>query len=104
MKIQKGTPISYNIYSQNALKKSEGNVSCAVQSQEPLASTSQIPFTGMNKLVPKRMDVEAETKKLLKQIGEILEFDTSDFSPADYALAAIKKMLATFRNIETRKK
>lgn len=103
MKIQKGTPISYNIYSQNALKKSEGNVSCAVQSQEPLASTSQIPFTGMNKLVPKRMDVEAETKKLLKQIGEILEFDTSDFSPADYALAAIKKMLATFRNIETRK-
>ena len=103
MKIQKGTPISYNIYSQNTLKKSEGKLSGAVESQEQLASTSQIPFTGMNKLVPKRMDVEAETRKLLKQIGEILEFDTSDFSPADYALSAMKKMLATFRNIEARK-
>jgi hypothetical protein len=58
----------------------------------------------MNKLVPKRLDVENETRKLLKQIGEILEFDTSDFSPEEYLLSSMQKMLNSFRNLELRKK
>ena len=103
MKIQKSTPIVYNSYSQSLTKKSENRPSYEIEFRDNLASTSQIPFTGMNKLVPKRLDVENETRKLLKQISEILEFDTSDFSPTDYVMSAMKKMLATFRNIETRK-
>ncbi len=104
MKIQNSTPIIHNIYSQNQLKKSVGNSDVQVSTQsEPLASTSKIPFTGMNKLVPKRLDIEAESRKLLKQIGEILEFDTSSFSIDEYIHSSLKKILANFRNIEARK-
>ena len=68
MKIQSNTPISYNTYSKNILRNTEGENLAAVESQEQLAPASKIPFTGMNKLVPKRLDIESETRKLLKQI------------------------------------
>ena len=103
MKIQSNTPISYNTYSKNILRNTEGENLAAVESQEQLAPASKIPFTGMNKLVPKRLDIESETRKLLKQISEILEFDTSDFSPEEYFLSSMQKMLNSFRNLELRK-
>ena len=53
MKIQKSTPIVYNSYSQSLTKKSENRPSYEIEFRDNLASTSQIPFTGMNKLVPK---------------------------------------------------
>ena len=103
MKIQKNSPIAYNMNLQNQVKKLDSvSMPDSVQQVE-YASISQIPFTGMNKLLPKRIDIEAETRKLLKQIGEILEFDTSDFSPEEYLLSSMKKMLNSFRNLELRK-
>lgn len=103
MKIQNNTPILYNKNLQYQVKTLDSSTVADASSQVEYASVSQIPFTGINKLVPKRLDVESEARKLLKQISEILEFDTSDFSPAEYLLSSMQKMLNSFRNLELRK-
>ncbi len=59
---------------------------------------SKIAFGAIHNIKPKKINLELEKNKLLKQIRTILSENISDSDPADRIFAAIDKALAQFKN------
>ncbi len=103
MKIPNSSPLHVKLYNQSALSQSKSAEISNVEQAQELVSTSKIPFTGIHNIKPKKLDIDSEVKKLLKQIGEILELDSSNFNPEEYFLKSMRRMLDAYRNLELRK-
>lgn len=100
MNVQNVTPIQLKRYLPQQQKENADVAVTVVNEQTPGLYSSGIAFTGIHNIVPKRLNIDLESKKLVKQISEILETDTSDLSPEDLLLTSMSKMLSNFRNIQ----
>ena len=99
MNVQKITPIQIKKYSQSYQHDKTESVALS-NSENSITELANISFTGIHNIVPKRLNVDLESKKLIRQISEILETDISDLSPEDLLLSSMSKMLSNFRNIQ----
>lgn len=66
--------------------------------EQPKIDYSKIAFGAIYNVKPKKINLEAEKAKLLKQITEILQTDVKDADPNDAFIGAIRRALAAFRS------
>lgn len=65
--------------------------------------TSTIHFGALHNIKPKKIDLNLEKNKLLKQISEILHMDISDIDISEIVMSAAKRAVSFFLRTETRK-
>lgn len=98
MNIQRITNTTVNNYfGQNKFKK---NVSVQNFQQEPKLDNikySQIAFGAIYNVQPKKINIDLEKSKLLKQITELLDTQPAESNPQDMLLNLVKTTLNQFR-------
>lgn len=85
------------------IKRDDNSVAVENKHADYFLGTSKIPFTGMNRQIPKKMDIDSEIKKLIKYINEILEFDTSDLTEEEKYITEMRNKINLFREKLARK-
>ena len=66
------------------------------------ANASQVPFAAIHKIKLKKVDIDIEKPKLVKQISDILEDDISDLDIEDFYMNAIAKLRERYRLFQQR--
>ena len=84
---------------QNIQEKSDVNVGA----QDYMIHSAQIPFTAIHKIVPKLVNIDVEKSRLLRQLSDILEFDTSELTKEQSMMNTIRQMLEDFRALKLKR-
>ncbi len=90
---------SIDNFSNKLGEKVDANIS---QDKEYFSNAAQVPFAAIHKIKLKKLDVDVEKPKLIKQIADILEDDISDLDIEDFYMNAIVKLREKYRSFQQR--
>lgn len=95
MKITNNTLIHANSYYKNEKPKSKSvNKSYSADRSYDSVKFSQIAFGAIYNVKPKKLSIDFEKNKLLRQIADILETDSADIDLEDLVAGAFKKAMS----------
>ena len=101
MKIEKFNTIELKKLQSKTTDKAQE--SCETNAQDYMVHSAQIPFTAIHNIVPKLVNIDIEKSKLLRQISDILEFDTSELTKEQTIMSSIRQMLEDFRALQLKR-